>query len=52
VLAVRDDELTVRDDDDASSEVAKRKAHAGEFRTLTWMGKQRSGKPAPVYRHS
>jgi hypothetical protein len=31
VLAVRDNELAVGDDDDALSEVAERKAHVGEL---------------------
>jgi hypothetical protein len=39
VLAVRDDELDVRHDDGASSEVAE-KGHVRESRKLTWMGKQ------------
>jgi len=40
VLAVGNDELAVGDDDDASLEVAETRARAGEFRTLTWMGKR------------
>jgi hypothetical protein len=40
VLAVGDDELTVRDDDDMSSEVAKDRARAGELRKLMWLDKQ------------
>ena len=40
MLAVRDDELAARDDDNASSEVAETRAHAGELRKLMWMGKQ------------
>ena len=36
VLTVGNDELAMRDDDDdALSEVAETRAHAGEFRTLT-----------------
>jgi len=31
VLVVRDDELAVRDDDDALLEVARRRARVGEF---------------------
>ncbi len=31
MLAVRDDELTVRDDDDALLKVAERRAYVGEF---------------------
>jgi hypothetical protein len=40
VLTVRNDELAVRDNNDVSSEVAETRACAGEFRTLTWMGKR------------
>jgi hypothetical protein len=40
MLTVRNDELTVRDDDDMSLEVAETRACAGEFRTLMWMGKR------------
>jgi hypothetical protein len=32
VLAIGDDELAMRDDDDASSEVAVGEAHAGRLR--------------------
>jgi hypothetical protein len=42
VLAVGNDELAVRDDDDASSEVAETRARVEE----------QSSKPAPVYQHS
>ena len=38
VLAVGDDELAVRDDDDASSEVAEGGAHAGRLGEVTRMG--------------
>ena len=40
MLTVGNDELAMRDDDDVSSEVAETRARAGEFRTLTWMGKR------------
>jgi len=36
VLTVRDDELAVGDD--ASSEVAEKRARAGELRKRMWMG--------------
>jgi hypothetical protein len=38
VLTVSDDELTVRDDDDALSEVAEGGARAGRLGEVTWMG--------------
>ena len=38
VLAVGDDELAVRDDDDASSEVAEGGARAGSLGEVTRMG--------------
>ena len=40
VLAVGDDELTMRDDDDMLSEVAEDRACAGELRKFTWLDKQ------------
>ena len=40
MLTVGNDELTMRDNDNASLEVAETRAHVGEFRTLTWMGKR------------
>ncbi len=40
VLAVGDDELAIRDDDNTLSEVAKDRARAGELRKLTWLDKQ------------
>jgi hypothetical protein len=43
VLAVRDDELAVGDDDDTSSEVAERKAHAGELSVDGKAGIQQAG---------
>ncbi len=38
MLAVGDDELTMGDDDDMSSEVAKGGAHTGRLGEVTWMG--------------
>ena len=37
VLAVSNNKLAVRDDDDASSEVAEAGAHAGRRGEVTWM---------------
>ena len=38
VLAVRDDELGVRDNKDALSDIAEGGARAGKLREVTWMG--------------
>jgi len=38
VLTIGDNELAVGDDNNASSEVAKRGAHAGRLRKVTWKG--------------
>ena len=38
VLTVGDNELAVGDDNNASSEVAKRGAHAGRLREVIWKG--------------
>jgi hypothetical protein len=40
VLAVGDDELGVKDDDDVSSEVAEGGAHAGRLGEVTQMGSE------------
>jgi hypothetical protein len=38
MLTIRDDELSVRDDEDASSEVARWGAHAGRLGEVMRMG--------------
>jgi hypothetical protein len=42
VLTVGNDKLTMRDNNNMLSEVAKTRACVGEFRTLMWMGKHDS----------
>jgi hypothetical protein len=49
VLAVRDDELAVGDDDDASSEVAERKARAGELSVDGKAGIRQAGSSLPAF---
>jgi hypothetical protein len=38
VLAIRDNELSVRDDEDALLDIAKGGARAGKLREVMWMG--------------
>ena len=52
MLVVRDDELTVRDDDDALLEVARRRARVGEFqKPRGWASRanQQAGSSLPAF---